>query len=44
MEQDNQVKQNEVEQRMQAGLLKALHTPAKPHVPSKEHRKESQSK
>jgi hypothetical protein len=34
----------EVERRMQAGLVKALHTSAKPHSPAKSEQVESQSK
>ena len=33
-----------VERRMRNGLMKALHTPPKPHEPSKAKGKESQSK
>jgi hypothetical protein len=34
----------EIERRMKAGLMNALHTPAKQAVPSKKQPKESQSK
>jgi hypothetical protein len=36
--------EEETERRMRAGLMKALHTPAKPHQPSKAKGKESQRK